>query len=120
MILLISVIAGIISGFGIGGGAVLIPALILFAGIGQHMAQSVNLFYFIPTAISALWIHFKNKNISIKDAVWLIATGIPSAILASFFATNINEKMLKNLFGCFLFAIGIYECFRKEKTPPSA
>ena len=52
--------SGIISGMGMGGGAVLIPVLVLVANPGQHIAQSVNLLYFIPTAVAALIIHFKN------------------------------------------------------------
>ncbi|MGN0134608.1 MAG: TSUP family transporter, partial [Anaerotignum sp.] len=56
--------SGIISGMGIGGGTILIPALLFLTGIDQHQAQGVNLIYFIPTAITALITHQKKGNLS--------------------------------------------------------
>ena len=44
-------LSGIISGMGIGGGAILIPALTIFAGVSQKTAQGINLTYFINTSI---------------------------------------------------------------------
>ena len=48
---------------GMGGGTILIPALILFAHIDPKIAQSVNLLSSIPMTIFALIIHIKNKNV---------------------------------------------------------
>lgn len=48
---------------GIGGGTILIPIMTIFLGFDQKTAQAVNLIYFIPTAITALTIHIKNKQI---------------------------------------------------------
>ena len=56
-------LSGIISGMGIGGGAILIPVVTLTMGFGQKEAQFLNLVYFIPTAIAALYKHRKNGNI---------------------------------------------------------
>ena len=58
-------LSGIISGMGIGGGTILIPALSLFLNINQHTAQGVNLLFFIPTAIVALFIHKKKRKFAI-------------------------------------------------------
>ena len=55
--------SGIIGGMGMGGGTILIPALILFAHIDPKIAQSVNLLSSIPMTIFALIIHIKNKNV---------------------------------------------------------
>ena len=63
IVIISAFISGIAGGMGIGGGAILIPALIFFSNLSQHVAQSTNLIFFIPTAISALIIHIKNKNI---------------------------------------------------------
>ena len=46
--------SGIISGMGIGGGTILIPALLFLTEVNQQQAQGVNLIYFIPTAVVAL------------------------------------------------------------------
>ena len=68
MSVVIGFLSGIISGMGIGGGAILIPALTLFYGIEQKLAQGINLVYFLPTAIIALVIHIKNKSADLKVA----------------------------------------------------
>ena len=52
--IVIGALAGVISGMGIGGGVILIPALVFFTSISQHGAQAVNLLYFLPTAVAAL------------------------------------------------------------------
>ena len=54
--------SGIISGMGIGGGTILIPALLFLTGLDQHQAQGINLIYFVPTAVTALCIHFQEKE----------------------------------------------------------
>ena len=59
-------ISGIISGMGIGGGTILIPAITFLSDITQKQAQSINLICFLPTAAAALFIHAKNKNIETK------------------------------------------------------
>ena len=82
VLFLIGVVSGIVSGMGIGGGAILIPALVIFIKPEQHVAQSVNLLFFIPTAIVALIIHIKNKHIDFKMALPIIITGLSERFLA--------------------------------------
>ena len=48
---------------GMGGGTILILLLSLFMGVDQHIAQATNLVFFIPTAIGAIVIGIKNKNV---------------------------------------------------------
>ncbi|MBE7038251.1 MAG: sulfite exporter TauE/SafE family protein [Ruminococcaceae bacterium] len=109
-------LSGIISGMGVGGGAVLIPALTFFLGVNQHVAQCTNLYYFIPTAIVALLVHIKNKNIMFKTAVPLIIFGILGSVIGSFVAVNISTKVLRKIFAVFLFSMGINQLFTKNKT----
>ncbi|AUG57319.1 sulfite exporter TauE/SafE family protein [Acetivibrio saccincola] len=111
---LIGIVSGIVSGMGIGGGAILIPALVMFVKPPQHIAQSVNLLYFIPTAIVALIIHIKNKKIDFKIAVPIIIFGLFGAYIGSQIAVNLSEDTLRKCFGVFLFLIGINEMIRKD------
>ncbi len=104
---------------GIGGGTILIPALTMFLNIDQHRAQGVNLLFFIPTAVIALIIHKKNKNLDFKIAIPLILTGLIGAAVGSFVAISIDAQLLKRLFGIFLFFMGgyeIYKGFKKQKN----
>ena len=59
LIAIIGFFAGIIGGMGMGGGTILIPALILFASIDPKIAQSTNLLSSIPMTIAALYIHIQ-------------------------------------------------------------
>ena len=98
---LIGIVSGIVSGMGIGGGAILIPALVMFVKPPQHIAQSVNLLYFIPTAIVALIIHIKNKKIDFKIAVPIIIFGLFGAYIGSQIAVNLSGGYFKKMFWCF-------------------
>ncbi len=106
---LIGFFSGILSGMGVGGGMLLIPAARIFLDIGQQSAQSLNLFCFIPSAICALFVHIKNKKTDVKLSLPIILTGVPFAILGAYISTNISSEMLSRLFGGFILAFGIRE-----------
>ncbi len=112
---LIGLCAGVISGMGIGGGTILIPALAIFLDIGQHEAQGINLLYFIPTAAVSLWVHIKNKSVNFKVAVPIILTGLLGAAGGALVAGFLQANLLRRLFGIFLFVMGIYEILKKDK-----
>jgi uncharacterized membrane protein YfcA len=99
---------------GIGGGAVLIPALTLFAGCKQHTAQSINLISFIPVAVIALVIHYGKNNLDIGHSFRLIPAGLAGAFIGSALAVKMPTEVLSKLFGIFLFIMGIVEVLHKE------
>lgn len=107
--------SGVISGMGIGGGTILIPALSFFLGTAQHEAQGVNLLYFIPTAAVSLWIHMKNRSVNFKVAWPIILFGVFGAVGGALLAGNLQGNLLRRWFGIFLFAMGLYEIFKKDK-----
>lgn len=115
LLFLASLLSGIISGMGIGGGTILIPALIIIFNTEQHIAQSVNLLSFIPVATVALITHIKNKNVEIKLSIKLIILGIIGAIAGSMIAAKLPSSLLRKLFGIFLFFMGIYEICARGK-----
>lgn len=111
----IGFLSGIISGMGIGGGAILIPSLVLFTPLSQQNAQGINLIVFIPAAITALLIHHKNKKIEYKVTIPIIVSGVICAIGGSILAIYMTPEFLKTLFGIFLFIIGVFELVSKPK-----
>jgi len=116
IIIAVGFFSGIISGMGIGGGTVLIPALSILLNYEQHTAQNFNLIYFIPTAIIALFTHSKNGNIE-KTILWkIILFGLIGAGAGAFIAVNMDADILKKCFGGFLFIMGISEIFKKQKN----
>ena len=116
--LLIGIFAGIASGTGMGGGTILISLLTLMCGIEQHIAQAINLIFFIPTSITAIIVNIKNKNINLKTAIIIAIFGILGAIIGANLSISTNVGKLKKLFGIFLLIIAtyqIYDLFRMNK-----
>lgn len=113
--ILTGIIAGSVSGLGMGGGTILILVLSNFLEVEQHIAQATNLVFFIPTAISAIIINFKQKLINIKLGLLIIVSGSLGAIIGSEIATSLNATSLKKYFGIFLIIISINEIYRLIK-----
>ena len=107
-------LTGIITGFGIGGGTLLILYLTLFGGASQLTAQGINLLYFIPTAGSALFAHIKNKLIVWRAVIFAGGAGVAATIIAAIAAGKLDMELLRRFFGGFLILIGISELFRKS------
>lgn len=113
--ILIGMFSGIFSGIGMGGGTILIFLLTTFGYVEQHIAQAINLVYFIPTALSAIIVNYKNKNIDIELASLISIGGIIGAIIGSTISVNIDVKELKRAFGFFLVIIAIHEIYTLYK-----
>ncbi|MCX5679294.1 MAG: sulfite exporter TauE/SafE family protein [Candidatus Omnitrophica bacterium] len=115
MFILLGVLAGVMSGlFGIGGGIIIIPALVFLAGFTQHEAQGTTLAIFLlPVGIFAAMRYYKSGHIHIFIAL-LICLGF---VLGSFFGANVAESLtniaLKRAFGIFLLVMSISMIFSK-------
>jgi len=114
-LILVGFAAGIISGMGIGGGAILIPALTIIFGMAQQNAQHINLLYFIPTAIFAVLVHRKNGNIEKRGLFPLILFGLVGALPGALIAVKIDANYLRKGFAVFLLFMGIYEIWKGVK-----
>ena len=101
--------AGIIGGMGMGGGTILIPALILFARIDPKIAQSVNLLSSIPMTIFALIIHIRSKNVVFSLVLPIAIFGVLGAIAGSFVANYLSSEIWRKVFGVFLLIVGCIE-----------
>ena len=109
--ILIGVVSGVFSGIGMGGGTILIFLLIMFVGLEQHIAQATNLIYFVPTAISAIIVNYREKNINTKLAIFISICGIIGAIIGAIVSVNTDVEKLRKLFGVFLAVIAIHEIY---------
>lgn len=109
--------AGILSGFGVGGGTLLLVYMTAFAGLAQHTAQGINLLYFLPAAGLALPSHIQNGYVEWKTVLPAAAAGLAATGVAAWAASMVETGLLRRLFGGFLLAVGVYELFRKERAP---
>ncbi len=106
---LAGLIAGVISGFGIGGGTVLMVYLTALAHIPQRTAQGINLLYFLPTAAAALILHSKNHYVAWRAVLPAALWGCLTAALLSLAAMDMDLGLLRRLFGGFLILTGLSE-----------
>lgn len=107
--IVIGVLTGIISGFGIGGGSLLVLYLTAFAGVAQYTAGGINLLYFIGCAPAALIGHIRQKTIVWPAVLWCGLAGVIAAIPASWLAAGLNTDLLRRLFGVVLLYVGVKE-----------
>ena len=111
--LLAGAAAGVLSGFGVGGGSLLLVYMTAFAGVEQKLAQSINLLYFLPAALLALPSHIKNRYLYIPALLPAICTGLLCAIPAAQLAAGMDDVLLRRLFGVFLIVLGVREIFSR-------
>lgn len=111
--IIISLLCGVVSAMGIGGGAVLLIYMTLVASVPQLTAQYINLLYFVPTAAVALIWHIRSGNVDMKAGITAAAFGICGVFLGAYIAMAIDEVMLKRFFGILLLYIGVTQLIKK-------
>ncbi len=114
ILILIGLAAGVLSGLvGVGGGIILVPALVYFLNYNQHQAQGTSLGVLtFPVTILAFLSYYReclNTGAPIElKVILIIATGfIVGGLLGSSFAVKIDQGTLKKLFALILFYTGI-------------
>lgn len=118
--LVIGLLTGILSGFGIGGGTILMIYLTAFAAFPQKIAQGINLLYFIPTAAAALILHNKNHQLEWRAVLPAALCGCVTAAGFSLLAMGMDFSLLRRLFGIFLLFTGISELKKKPAPKQNA
>ena len=111
---LVGLAAGVLTSWGVGGGSLLMVYMTAVRDIAQHMAQGMNLIYFIPTSISAVCVHMKNRLVNRGAALPAIAAGVPMTIAAAIIAAKTDTELLRKIFGVFLVALGTTELLSKR------
>lgn len=104
-------ISGVVTGLGMGGGSVLILLLSVFLKQEQHIAQAINLVFFIPTAIATIITNLRQKNIDLKLAINISIFGIIGAILGSLISSIFSSDLLKKSFAVFILLIAFHELY---------
>lgn len=117
---LVGVLTGVVSGFGVGGGSLLVLYLTLFAGVSQYTAGGINLLYFIGCAPAALVGHIRQKNIEWAAVLWCGLAGVLAAVPLSLVAAHAQPQLLRRLFGGVLLYIGVRELKWKPRPPKDA
>lgn len=109
---LIGIITGLINGLlGIGGGTILIPAMVFLLGQKQHIAHGTSLSIILPTAIVSTFIYQANSHIDWALALKIAISGMLGGYLGARLMQYIPTRHLRKLFGIFMAAAGIRMIF---------
>ena len=110
LFILIGLAAGLISGLlGIGGGILIVPALMYLAGFSQHTATGTSLAILLPpVGLAAVLVYHRNGNVDVRAAVCIAICMFITAWIGSRAAMKIGTAHLRLLFGIFLSAVGVY------------
>ena len=99
---------GLASGlFGVGGGLVMVPAMIYFLTMDIKLAVGTSLAVIIPTAFSGAFKHFQLGNVDWRIALALAPTAICGSYLGAWLTKEISSANLKRAFGGFIILVGI-------------
>ena len=107
MLILIGIFAGILSGLvGVGGGVVMVPMLVLLLGFSQHQAQGTSLAVLVvPVTAVAVYNYYKEGHIDWRYAAIIAFFFVIGGFFGSKIAVDLDQKMLKKIFGVILLLI---------------
>jgi len=103
---LIGAVAGIFSGFfGVGGGIVAIPLMVMACGLPQHLAQGTAVFMIVPTVLAVGFRYFRAGNADLGIALALAAGAVPLGTLAAAYAQRVPDIYLRRGFAILLLVV---------------
>lgn len=114
-LLLIGALAGVCAGmFGIGGGLIIVPALVFFYGLTQHAAVGTSLgAILLPVGALSAWVYWKNGNLNVAYAV-LIAVGLfLGAYIGARLVQPVSDLTLRRMFAGFLILVAVRMFWQK-------
>lgn len=118
VLILVGIIAGILSSMvGIGGGIVVVPALVFIFGLSQKTAQGTSLAMLLPPiGILGVYAYHKHGNVQWSYSLVLIAAFIIGSYIGGVWVSNLNTVTVKRIFAIFMIVVAIkYLLFDKEK-----
>ena len=111
--ILILAIVGLFGGFiagtlGVGGGIIIVPALVFIMGMTQHQAQGTSLAMMLaPIGILAVINYYRSGYVNFKFAIVLMTAFILGGYFGSLFAVHLSDLWLKRIFGALMIFVGI-------------
>ena len=107
--IIIGTILGFLSGIGVGGGSLLMLWLTLVLSMEHNIARSINLLFFIPSALIASVFRWRQGKLDLKKVMPAIVCGCASAACFSMLSKQIDITLVKKGFGILLLLTGIRE-----------
>lgn len=106
--LAVGLVSGVVSGaLGVGGGVIMVPAMVLLLGVQQSVAQGTSLFVILPTAISGAQEHYRRHNLDIQPTIWIGLLGAVTAAAGAYLAVHIDQQRLRQAFALYILLVGL-------------
>ena len=104
ILIVIGLLAGALSGFvGVGGGVIIVPALVYFFNLTQHQSQGTSLFILLlPVGILAVMNYAKSGNINWNYGIIVALTFFVGSYFGSKLALRLSPSVVKLAFGLFM------------------
>ena len=111
----LGVVAGIFGGmFGIGGGAILIPALVFIFGLTQHQAQGTTLAILVPPiGLLAALRYYQSGNVKLSIAAFVCIGFFVGGLIGANIVHSFSDVLLKRMFGVFFLLVSLQMIFSK-------
>lgn len=115
-LLLSGVVAGFLAGMmGIGGGVIMVPAMVLLAGLDQHTAQGSSLLAMVPAGLVGGFTHFRLGNVARQILPGLVLGILPGTYLGGTLAHLLDDYSLRIAFSILLICQGIHDINSSKK-----
>ncbi len=113
--ILVGLTAGILSGLmGIGGGIIIIPALVYIFGLTQQNAQGTTLALMVPPiGLLAAWTYYKQGQVNIPIAIFVCIGFFAGGFFGAKLALHLSNQILQKMFGALLLAVSLKMLFFK-------
>ena len=118
LLLIIGLAAGMLSGLvGVGGGIIIVPALMYFLKFDQHQAQGTSLgLLLMPVGILAVMNYYKKGYLDMKVVAIMCIAFVIGAFLGSKVSLVISQEKLKKIFAILLLFVAIKMLFLDKKV----
>lgn len=109
ILLMIGLFAGVLSGFvGIGGGVIIVPALVFFLGLTQHQAQGTSLFVLaMPVVALAVFNYWKSNNVNWNYGLIIATAFVIGGFLGSKLSLKLSPSLVKLIFGVIMAYVSV-------------
>jgi len=120
LILLLGLGVGVLVGLlGIGGGVVLVPAMVYALRMDQHLAQGTSLLILLPpVGLGALREYWKQGSVDLRAGIFCAAGMLVGGYLGGLIAVPLDSRRLQGLFGCFLIGAAFLLWRKTERVAP--
>lgn len=118
--IIIGLLAGALGGlFGVGGGLIFVPALVLLFGLGQVEAEATSLLAIIPVVLAGTWRQHLYGNVRWRAALVIGVVAVAGVELGVLTAKSLSEETLQRFFGLLLLVVAAQLAWRARRISSS-